>query len=62
MNKLLVTFALFSYNQERFIREALRGALAQTYSPLQIVISDDCSQDRTFKIIQEQAAGSGQRH
>lgn len=51
--KPLVTFALFSYNQERFIREAVEGALAQTYSPLQIVLSDDCSSDRTFEIMRE---------
>ncbi|HEX8089196.1 MAG TPA: glycosyltransferase [Blastocatellia bacterium] len=52
----LVTFALFAYNQERFIAEAVRGALSQTYSPLEIIISDDCSTDHTFKIIQEQVA------
>lgn len=49
----LVTFALFAYNQERFIREAVEGALAQTYSPLQVILSDDCSSDRTFAIMQE---------
>jgi glycosyltransferase involved in cell wall biosynthesis len=52
----LVTFALFAYNQERFIAEAVSGALSQTYSPLEIIISDDCSTDGTFKIIQEQVA------
>lgn len=49
----LVTFALFAYNQERYIREAVEGALAQEYTPLEIIISDDCSDDRTFNIIQE---------
>ena len=52
----LVTFALFAYNQERFIREAVEGALAQTYSPLQVILSDDCSSDRTFEIMQEMVA------
>jgi glycosyltransferase involved in cell wall biosynthesis len=52
----LVTFALFAYNQERFIREAVEGALAQTYSPLQVILSDDCSTDRTFEIMQEMVA------
>jgi len=56
MSRPLITFALFAYNQERFIREAVRAALAQTYSPLEIIISDDCSQDRTFGIIQEEVA------
>lgn len=49
----LVTFALFAYNQERFIKEAVEGALAQTYSPLEIYISDDCSSDNTFEIIKD---------
>lgn len=52
----LVTFALFAYNQEDYIREAVEGAFAQTYSPLEIILSDDCSADRTFEIIQEMAA------
>jgi glycosyltransferase involved in cell wall biosynthesis len=51
----LVSFVLLAYNQEKFIREAIEGALAQTYSPLEIVLSDDCSTDNTFKIIQETA-------
>ncbi|MGZ8096301.1 MAG: glycosyltransferase [Methylosarcina sp.] len=55
-DKPLVTFALFAYNQERFIREAVNGILAQTYSPLQIILSDDRSTDRTFEIMREMAA------
>lgn len=57
MSKPLVTFGLLAYNQERYIREAVRGALSQTYSPLEIIISDDCSWDRTFEIIEEEVAG-----
>ena len=49
----IVTFALFTYNQERFVREAVESTLAQTYQPLQVIISDDCSTDATPKLIQE---------
>ena len=49
----LVTFALFAYNQEEFIREAVESALAQDYSPLEIILSDDCSTDRTYLIMEE---------
>ena len=28
-----VTFALFAYNQEKYIREAIVGAFSQTYEP-----------------------------
>lgn len=50
--KPLITFALFAYNQERFIREAIDGAFSQNYSPLQIILSDDCSDDKTFEIME----------
>ncbi len=52
----LVTFALFAYNQEKYIREAVDGAFSQTYDPLEIILSDDCSTDRTFEIMQEMVA------
>ena len=52
----LVTFALFAYNQEQYIREAVEGAFSQTYEPLEIILSDDCSSDRTFEIMQEMSA------
>jgi len=45
----LVTFALVAYNQEQYIREAVEGAFAQTYEPLEIILSDDCSSDRTVE-------------
>jgi len=49
----LVTFAVLAFNQEKYIREAVNGALSQTYRPLEVIISDDCSVDNTFKIIRE---------
>lgn len=49
----LITYFLVTYNQERFIREAVEGAFAQTYQPLEIVLSDDCSRDQTFEIMRK---------
>ncbi len=54
-NRPLITFALFAYNQEKYIREAIAGAFSQTYTPLEIILSDDCSSDRTFEIMQKMA-------
>ena len=51
-----VTFALLCYNQEKFIREALRGAFRQDYQPLEILISDDHSTDASFDILREEVA------
>jgi len=58
----LVSFLLVAYNQECFIREAVEGALAQTYTPLEIILSDDSSSDRTFEIMQEIAAAYNGPH
>ena len=52
----LVTLVLVSYNQEKYIREAIEAAFAQTYSPLAIEISDDASADGTYEIIQQMCA------
>lgn len=51
-----VTFALFAYNQENYVREAIEGAFAQQFSSMEIILSDDCSSDGTFAIMQEMAA------
>lgn len=48
MQPPLITFLVLGFNQEAFIEEAVRAAFAQTYSPLEIVLSDDCSSDATF--------------
>jgi len=52
----LVSFVLICYKQEKYIREAVEGAFSQTYSPLEIILTDDCSTDRTFDIMREMAA------
>lgn len=52
----LITFVLIAFNQEKFIEEAVQGAFSQTYTPLEIILSDDVSRDRTFEIMQEMAA------
>lgn len=47
----LVSFIVFSYNQEKYIEEAILSALSQTYESLEIILTDDCSTDSTFEIM-----------
>jgi len=58
----LISFVLFAFNQEHYIREALDASLAQTYSPLEIIISDDCSSDDTYRVIEEVTTGYSGPH
>ena len=53
MSKPLVSLTIICYKAEEFIVEAIEGALSQTYSPLEIIFSDDNSSDKTFDIIKE---------
>jgi glycosyltransferase involved in cell wall biosynthesis len=55
-NRPLASIALTTYNQEKFAEAAVLGVLRQTYEPLEIIISDNCSTDGTFDIIQETVA------
>jgi glycosyltransferase involved in cell wall biosynthesis len=54
--RALVSLVICTYNQEALIPEALASALAQTYSPLEVIVSDDCSTDATYRIVQQLAA------
>lgn len=58
----LVSVLVLGFNQESLIRKAVEGAFAQTWTPLEIVLSDDCSSDRTFEIMREMAAGYSGPH
>lgn len=52
----LVTLSITCFNHEDYIEEAVQSALNQTYSSLQIIISDDCSTDQSWDIIQKTVA------
>lgn len=52
----LVSYCLFAYNQEKYIEISLKSALSQTYRPLELIVSDDCSTDGTFAVIERIAS------
>lgn len=53
----LVSILLIAFNQQQTIAEAIAGALAQTWTPLEIIVSDDASSDDTFGAMQAAVAG-----
>lgn len=62
MSAPLVTVFLFAYNQEKYIENACLSVLSQTYSPLEIILSDDHSFDATYQIMERIVAGYGGPH
>ena len=55
-DKPLISFILITYNQENFVKDALDGAFSQTYSPMEIIIADDGSKDKTPYVIEQTIA------
>lgn len=53
----LVSMLLIAYRQADTVAAAVAGALAQTYSPLEILVSDDASDDDTWRAIEAALAG-----
>lgn len=53
MKQPLVSICISCYNHEKYVRQALESAINQTYSNIEILISDDGSTDRTRDIILE---------
>ncbi len=56
MAEPLVSVALISYDQEKFIGQALNSILMQEFDgAMEVVVADDCSTDRTAGIIERWA-------
>jgi glycosyltransferase involved in cell wall biosynthesis len=49
----LVSIVMATYNGEKFLRTQLDSIVNQTHSLVEIIITDDCSTDNTWPVIQE---------
>lgn len=47
----MISVAMATYNGEKYIKKQLQSIVEQTVIPDEIVISDDCSKDKTLEII-----------
>lgn len=47
----LVSIVIPTYNRIEFLKQAISSALEQTYSNIEIVVVDNCSDDDTFEIL-----------
>jgi len=46
-----VTIGIPVYNEEKYVAETINSAINQSYNNLKIIISDNCSTDKTFEIL-----------
>lgn len=52
----LVSIITPCYNHERFIEQCIESVISQTYENWEMIVVDDCSQDRSPEIVEEYAS------
>lgn len=52
----LISVIIPCYNAEKYVESAVRSIMNQTYKNLEIILTDDCSTDSTFSILEKLAA------
>lgn len=62
MENPLVSIIIPAYNAEKYIEETLRSTLLSSYTPIEIVVVDDGSDDATSEIVKSYAQKHGAIH
>ena len=50
---MLVSVIVVTYNSSRYVLETLESVCRQSYSDIELIVSDDCSKDNTLDICQQ---------
>ena len=58
----MVSVIIPSYNSEKYIGETLASVCAQTYADFEVLVMNDCSQDRTAEIVEKYAQKDSRIH
>jgi len=53
MSNPLISVMIPTYNREKYIQEAIDSVIAQDYRPLEVIVVDDGSTDRTAGIVKQ---------
>lgn len=50
-----ISIVMTAYNMERYIEEAMRSCLNQTYKDIELIVVEDCSTDNTLSVVEKVA-------
>ncbi len=57
----LVSALMAVWNNERYVESAVRSLMGQSYGPMEIIVADDGSDDRTFEVLEGLRPEAGAR-
>ena len=52
-NNKLITVYIPTYNRLKFLKRAVNSVLSQSYQNFELIIVDDCSQDKTVEYLKK---------
>lgn len=53
MENVLVSVMFLSYNHGKYIKDTMNSVLNQSYGNFEVILSDDCSTDNSYEILQD---------
>ncbi len=62
MGNSLISIAMATYNGEKYLKEQLDSIYAQTYKNIEVIVTDDCSTDKTVEILEQYAKSHGLKY
>jgi len=62
MNNVLISIAMATYNGEKYLEEQLDSIYAQSYKNIEVVVTDDCSTDKTVEILEQYSKSHGLKY
>jgi glycosyltransferase involved in cell wall biosynthesis len=60
--KPLISIAMATYNGEKYLKEQLDSIYAQTYKNIEVIVTDDCSTDKTVEILEQYTQTKGLKY
>lgn len=51
--KTLISVVVITYNSSKYVLDTLESVKNQDYSNIELIVSDDCSTDKTFEIVNQ---------
>jgi len=62
MTNPLVSIAMATYNGEKYLKEQLDSIYTQSYKNIEVIVTDDCSTDKTVEILEQYSSSHGLKY